>query len=397
MRTVKRLLFPMFLLFLAGMVFAADDILVVTKPEFSSSDPETQVIIDNLRDQIDASFSEFMDPIKAKLDILPRDANSLARAFANATVFSSDGASQRAYEGFKAFSFTVGLMGALQVPRKITTFFYEVADTINSDDVDGEDKEFEVLRVLMNDGLGFDVQFLNAQLGINTSKFLLDGLYLGLKFSMVDTNWIKAIPLSGFSYKTMSFGVNASYQLIRQKRFPGGIFVWRGLNLGAGFTWQESNFELAKSNFLPKDWLRFQFTPEGIPEEITMQFKDTFHLGLNTTTYIIPIEVMTSLRLLWFLNMAVGAGVDIAFGGSTIDAHGSVDLASAPRLPDNVNMDREPRMTFALDGKSAPRTLNAKAMGAVGFNFGPVIVDVPVTYYFSDNGYSFGLTFGFTL
>jgi len=50
-----------------------------------------------------------------------------------------------------------------------------------------------------------------------------------------------------------------------------------------------------------------------------------------------------------------------------------------------------------LAGKSNPNIINVKGLFAAGFNFGPVIIDIPVTYYFLSNGWSLGLTFGVTL
>jgi hypothetical protein len=60
-------------------------------------------------------------------------------------------------------------------------------------------------------------------------------------------------------------------------------------------------------------------------------------------------------------------------------------------------MDVAPSLTYSLGGKSSPSFFNIKAMFAVGFNFGPVIIDIPVTYYLLSNGWSLGLTFGVTL
>jgi hypothetical protein len=184
--------------------------------------------------------------------------------------------------------------------------------------------------------------------------------------------------------------------LISQKRLLGGLFVWRGLNVGTGFFWQNTSLGLTTS-IIPEEDLP-SFSIETISETINMRFNEVFHLGIDTNTFIVPIEAMTSIRLFGFLNAALGAGVDIAFGSSSISAHGSfdADLDSVSGLPLGVTMDRAPGLSYRLEGKSAPSIFNLKIMGAAGFNLGPVIIDIPVTYYFLENGYSFGFTFGLT-
>jgi hypothetical protein len=383
----KKLLLPILFLFSTAIAFAVD--VNFTAPQFASNNPYYQDIIEGLNAELAREFSAYENNIKTEMAGLPSSFPNLAGAFANTSVFSSDGASQRGYEGYKAFSFTVGFMGALQFPRKFA-FLDEIKDAINS----GEGElDFDFGRDNMDIDLGVDFQVFNAQLGINTSKFLLDGLYLGFKFSMFDTNWINAMPLSGFSFKTMSVGINASYQLIKQKRLLTGIFVWRGLSLGTGFIWQNTSFGLTSHLPMDEDLLRVS-VPTAIGT-IDVQLDEVFHLDNNTNTYIIPFEAVTSIRLLWFLNLALGAGVDIAFGGSNIKAYGSLDVSELTNLPAGVTMTKAPSLSYGLGGESAPTIFNLKAMGAVGFNFGPVIIDIPLTYYFLDNGYSLGVTFGF--
>ena len=387
----KRLLLSVLLLFLAGMVFAVDVDFI--PPQFSSSNPEYQDIIRILNDDLESAFSAYERQIKSDMAALPPSFPNLASAFANSSVFSSDGASQRGYEGFNAFSFTVGFMGALQLPKKFT-LLDEIKDAI----MNGEgDIDFDFGRDNMDMRLGLDLQILNAQFGLNTS-FLLKGLYLGFKFSKFDTNWIKAMPLSGFSFNTMSIGVNASYQLISQKRILAGLFVWRGLNLGTGFIWQNTSLGLKSSLPIDKNLLNVSIPIPIGAGALNMQLDEVFNLDIKTSNFIVPIEAMTSIRLLGFLNLALGAGVDVAIGGSNINAHGSFDVIESSGLPSGINLvNGTPSLRYSLGGKSSPSLLNMKVMGALGFNFGPVLFDIPVTYYFLDNGYSLGFTLGVIL
>jgi len=160
----KRLLFSLFLLFLAGMVFAVPP-PDLELPVFSGDSN----IVGEINQVMVARLNTYSNDITTKLNsFLPADDfNNLAGGFANASVFSSDGASQRGYEGYKAFSFTVGFMGAIQLPQ--LTLFDKITDVFdNGDEKIGPD----LLKDLMGIPFGLDFQVLNAQLGINAS-FLL--------------------------------------------------------------------------------------------------------------------------------------------------------------------------------------------------------------------------------
>jgi len=395
--TSKRLLISVFLLFLARMLFGVPKITVIAPTFAGTGSNNTE--IQALNDEAERVFSNYKNSMETKLGFLPSSVHNLARAFANTSVFASDGASQRGYEGYKALSLTFGFMGAVQFPSNFN-IFGEIRNAINSDE--GE-MGFDFIKDNMDIGLGFDIQAINAQFGINTSKFLLEGLYLGFKFSMFDTNWAKTMSSSGFSFKTTSFGINASYQLIKQKRLLGGLFIWRGLNLGTGYIWQNTNLGLTPALPINEDLKNVTIPITGVKgiSEISMPLSEAFHMVFDTNTSIIPIEAMTSIRLPGFLNLALGAGVDVAFGSSNIKANGSIDANpnDIRGLPEDgsIRMDVPPVMRFSMEGKSAPNIFNLKLMGAVGFNLGPVIIDIPVTYYFLNNGYSLGVTLGLTL
>jgi hypothetical protein len=371
-------------MFLAGMVFGGP--ITIEPPKFTGSN---EFIVDALNEKAENAFRDLRE-IDDMLDFLPDDFSNLARGFANASVFSSDGASQRGYEGYNLFSFTFGFMGGVQLPQ--FSFISKITDAISSSD--GE-IEPDLLKEIANIHFGFDAQMLNAQFGINTS-FLLKGLYLGFKFSKFDTNWID-IPLSGFSFNTMSIGGNASYQLISQKRLLAGLLVWRGRPLGTGLIWQKTKLVITPDMQLVEDIP----IPIGEPYgDLIIPVSGDISLGFETTNYIVPINAMTSIRLLG-LNVALGAGVDLAFGSSKIGVSGSFNVDEDRvnnQLQDyDVRMKTPPKLEIDLGGKSSPGFLNLKAMGAIGFNFGPVIFDIPVTYYFLNNGWSLGVTLGVTL
>jgi len=376
----KRLLVSVFLLLLGGMVFSLDDNNIkLTYPHFTGSNSS----VDDLNSKAENVFDTYRNSIKSELSFLPSNLNKLAGGFANASVFSSDGASQRGYKGYNAFSFTFGPMLAFQLPQ--LSLIYELMDVARDGGIGPE-----LFEKIANVSFGFDPK-ISTQFGINTS-FLLKDLYLGVKFSKFDTNWIKGMP-SDLSFSTTSIGVNASYQLISQKRLLAGLLVWRGLNLGAGFIWQNTNWDVAIALPISNDLRNIQ-----ISDDVIMPVDMAFNLGLKTNNYIVPLEAMTSIRLVGFLNLALGAGVDVAIGSSSIEASGSFRVnKNNVTLPQGVEMYTEPELSLNLGGKLRPSFFNVKGMLAVGFNFGPVIIDIPVTYYLMNNGFSVGITSGVTL
>jgi len=47
-----------------------------------------------------------------------------------------------------------------------------------------------------------------------------------------------------------------------------------------------------------------------------------------------------------------------------------------------------------MGGSGSPTTFNPKVMSGFGLSMGPVIIDVPFTYYLLDHGYNLGVTLG---
>jgi hypothetical protein len=89
--------------------------------------------------------------------------------------------------------------------------------------------------------------------------------------------------------------------------------------------------------------------------------------------------------------MNFGMGMDMAFGKNhtTLNMAGTID-ATGPGL------NTETPGFFVVDagGSISPTLINPKIMMDLGFKFGPVILDIPFTYYFMGNGLNIGITVG---
>jgi hypothetical protein len=230
--------------------------------------------------------------------------------------------------------------------------------------------------------LGLNPQIITGQISINTSKFLLDKLYLGARFGYMNMDSLDLI--DGFSFNSLSLGLMANYQLIPQKKLAAGLLLWRGLNLGTGFIYQGTNIGY-KIKLEPTE-----AQPIG-SSGYSLQIDPSLTLDMDIKTFTIPLEASTSVRLLWFLNLALGLGVDLGFGKSDmkVGMSGDVNVTSngdiAEMTPGNISI--------SAGGDMAPGFFNPKLMTGVGISLGPVIIDIPVTLYL-DNGYNVGVTLG---
>ncbi|MDR2661439.1 MAG: hypothetical protein LBC31_00420 [Treponema sp.] len=302
------------------------------------------------------SIGNIVNEVKDDLGDIDDKPEKFIRGFADASVFSSSGATQRAYGEYKLWAFTIGPMIGFRLPGSspfnITDEMQNVGDTLEED---GDAK------------LGVNIQAITGQIGINTSKFLLDRLYLGLRFG-----FFKLTGMEGFDLKTFQIGVVGNYQLLKGTTAGSGILRWRGVSAGTGFIFQKTDLTY---NFTDETYTDggFTTTPEV---EFNMDIK----------TFVIPLEVNTSVQLLWVLNLNLGLGVDVAFGKNDT----TIGADSPVYDPSGANVGT---IYVRGGGDMAPTAFNPKIMTNIGFKFGPVILDVPVTYYFG-NGFNAGITLG---
>jgi len=313
---------------------------------------------------INTEFAKMLAEINDELKNVNSNPEKAIRGFADASVFASQGGTQRAYAGYKSFAFTVGAMAGIRMPKDP----FSIA------------KDPQVIADEMKQkgdvNAGVNVQALNLQLGMNAS-FLLKDLYLALRFGYFDL----ANMVDDASFKTLNIGALASYPVIKGKDLA--LLKWRGITATSGFIIQntkaEYNYVLDKQVHQIGTYGNLVATPRLV-------------LDMDIKTYVIPLEVNTSILLLRFLNLNLGVGADVAFGRNktTLGMDSRLDL-QAPSL----TQTQPGHFTVTGGGETAPSIINPKIMFDLGFKMGPVILDFPVTYYFTGgNGLSVGVTLG---
>jgi len=380
----KKILAVVFLLSLTGMAeLFAFDIITFTAPQLSGDHPNRGQIQNELNRIVSVEKARYQELV----DGIDPNPQKLIGAFATSSVFSSTGASLRTFQGYNTFALTVGAMAGIQLPVSINYIFRDmeyIGDKLFNDmNTDGD------LRIGMNP------QMINAQLGINTSGFLLKGLYVGLKGGYIR---LPSLNLDGLqmAFRTWSIGGMINYQLFPQIRMPGGIIVWRGINLGTGFIYQNTSFAMDVP-LIPEGGLSSDLVNIG-GTGVDLDLGDpklNFRFGVNT--YTVPLEVVTSVRLLGFANFSFGAGADFGFGGANMEGSIKSEI-NLKNLPDGLIQSQPGRISVSIGGPGSPTLINPKIMTSFAFSAGPaIILDIPFTYYFLNEGYNIGVTVGVAL
>ena len=367
---MRKILIPVLLLTLTGLthLFAID--VTFTPPKFGGG---PSAIVDEINRQLENIFAQYENEIGNELRSIDINPEELAGAFATSSIFASTGATQRGYGGYDKFAVTLGAMGGLKPHTGLFSFAREINSILDN------------VEELNDINLGFNPQLLNAQIGFNTSNFLFKKLYLGLKLGYF------SLAADQISFSTPSIGLMVNYQLLPQIRIPTGIILWRGINLGTGLIYQNTKMEIgiplpSKSETI--SLLGYTVTTMRIDSELTLEF--------IKNTFTVPLEAVTSLRLLGVLNFSLGLGADLGFGNADFRLTGNA-TASFENLPEYLNPIQNAGLSATTRERNSPDLFNPKIMAGLGFSLGPVILDIPFTYYYLNNGYNLGITLGFIM
>lgn len=340
-----------------------------TPPVFGGTDP----VVQELNNELAAAFNMILDDLRADVGGIKAKPEDFIKAWGDAGVFASHGATQRAYGGYKLVAVTAGPMIGLRLPGSP----FNIMDELNS--MTGK------LNNEQDKKLGVNPQLLNIYVGVNTSKFLLKDLYLGLRFGFMKLDNL----IEGFSFDNFSMGAMVNYQLAAPKTLANGMLVWRGVNVGTGFIYQETkiNYGLGLGSYTQ------DFAAAGINGNITIE--PNLSLDMKVNTYVVPVELTTAVRLLWFLNIPLGLGFDLGFGKSDVrlGINGRIN-ANIDYTGEHLHTDHPGNLSISAGGDMAPSVFNLKLMTGIGINIGPAVLDIPVTFYL-DNGFSAGVSLGF--
>jgi hypothetical protein len=213
------------------------------------------------------------------------DQSNYLKGMANAGVISQRGlgADYASDIEFMAVSFAAGV-GA------------DVGDNSASDLISG-DADFDKVRGI---GAGSSVSLsLNAGLfstkfgGIDPKRLRVSAYFLSV--DAPDTDGLKG--------KTTSMGMNFQYKIVPARQAVLGVFRWGGVDITTGF-------ERAATELSFVENLTESISDLGV----TASFSGIATVGAEVTTYNIPLEVSSSIRLFHVFSLFTGLGMDLSFG-----------------------------------------------------------------------------------
>ncbi len=297
----------------------------------------------------------------------------LTRGFGNANTYASHASTLRGYQNYGLYAISVGSMVSVQAPNSEPDFFKDIQDEMDKGDVYA----------------GVGLAPLVVQAGINLD-FLLEGLYVSFMFGKLKTN----IDQGDFKieHNANLIGGHVNYSLIEEKSILARALLWRGISIGAGFIHTDNSLE-----FYNKIDEMNGTGSAGI-YTVAYTIDPSVNFELDTKGNIVPVEVYTSVRLFWFLNLGVGGGFDYVFLSRT-----DFKLSSAGDVV--ITDDGTGTNASGFVGQTGKITVDAETSGIesdsfrpkilanLGFSIGPAFIDIPASYYI-DNGYSIGITAG---
>lgn len=308
---------------------------------------------------IDAAFQQALQ--RANIDLMKyQRQDDITKGFANASTFAAAAGTIQGYQNYEIFSVSAGIMAGVQAPKLDYDYYKDIDKKIKED---GD----------IYAGAGGGLAFVNV--GIH-AKFIAEGLYFSIKYGGMPYK-----PINEIKIDPRLIGIGINYALVKEKNAPIGIVKWRGLSIGTGLLYNRNELDLK---------VKMDIKEETVAIGTVVDVDPSMKFNFVTNTYTIPLDIVTSVRLLWVFNLALGAGVDFNYGKSRLDlsADGSVTVKSIAvyAAPGYVQVI-QPRQS------NEPSVVRFRAMAGVGLNLGPVKIDVPVVYY-PPTGVAVGITAG---
>ncbi len=285
----------------------------------------------------------------------------------------ADTGSASAYSGlfrspynYKIFSIAYGFGAAITMADSLSLSDYRSGNIIENE----------------NDTYaGIALHPFNLSAGINLG-FLVSGLRANVKFGYFDLS--AGTLTEEYYFETKSFGGGLTYQLVKPKSVPLGVFKWQGLNISSGLYYQKTTVE---TKFVPDD--------AGFTSAVTLgaavvdgylAVVPELSASIESSTFTVPIEATTGVRLLYILDLMIGAGVDLTFGSGEITMESNQQVAFVYTGGAVPTTNTPGRITITSTTKEDAKLVRPRIMAGIGFGAGPVRFEVPFSISFSEKG-----------
>jgi hypothetical protein len=334
--------------------------------------------LQDLADELQANIND--DPDIQRFTSL----NKLATGFANAGAASSHLGTPRAFSDYRAFALVLGTGVAAAAPGIDPATIQDAGEKVEN--------EGDVY-------VGGAVQPVTVGLGVNLDRWLSKTRayvkvgYFDLPFGTVADE---------VAFNSLSIGVGASYQVIETRQLPLGFLRWRGVSLSSGILFQRNQTDVKvdvsneafapNSDVLYQDVLGtgFNYSPypfDGTDPIGSIEVEPTLTAAIESRTYSVPLEASTGLRILWLLDLNLGAGIDVVFGSSDLEFGANADAKFVPDPSAADYIETQPgNANFNISASEGPQFARPRVTGGMGLNLGPVKLDVPLMLYFDSEG-----------
>ena len=321
----------------------------------------------------DTEIQSFITQAQTEIGDKIKSQDSLAKGMANASAYSSQAATLQGFQGYDIFAVMGGGMLGVQLPTFSMSEMMKVPDKIQEDmDV------YAGIAMGAAVNVGINAGYIGKLFGLGWLRPLDRDLYLNVKFMKFDQS------LSDVEASMTTFGLEAAWQVVGVKGIGGGLLKWRGVSVGTGFMMNKNDVSMTLAEGLP-------------PTETTyMKLEPELTVGINSSAYSIPFEATTSVQLLYLLNLNLGLGMDFNFGHGDVVINSPAKVFTKAQALGGVNIPEEEVGTLTVDASTlgqSPSSVRMRIMTGAGFNFGPVKIDIPLTWYLS-SGLSVGVTGG---
>lgn len=166
--------------------------------------------------------------------------------------------------------------------------------------------------------------------------------------------------VKSLTIKANTFGMHAQYRIIEAKNLGGiGILNWGGLAFTTGFDVSTNSLTYKVGQSLSTD-------VSG--STVTWTPNSSSNLTLEANSFTIPLELSTSVRVLYILSLFGGAGIDLNMGKSTISANLNGTISSTG----TVNNPNAGTASLVISESQNPSFGHLRFFSGVQFNIVPL-------------------------
>lgn len=297
---------------------------------------------------------------------------NLAKGFGNATASSSYTTNLKGYYGYDIAAFAYGASVSAQ------TLTYDITQFNNIDKKLAEEGNIKIgLGMGSAFNIGYNLQNVFRKIDIHS----INDVYINTKFMIWNED------LNEVSIGSKTIGFELAYQLIKPNNLAYGSFLWRGLYISSGMTYNYNKVDIT-TDALSEHAI-------SINSDYKLAIDPDLNIRLESYTRTIPFDITTSARILYFFNLTFGVGMDYNSGNTDIiiNQKNNIELqtSSGDFIADigSINIKSSTK-----DG--SPESFRSHLMAGAGLSLGPVLIDATLMYHFITGisaGFSAGIAY----